>query len=143
MILIGAYTGLRLEDCAGLLWGNVDLNEATLTIIPAKTQRKGIEVRIPLAAPLLEFLESHPIADDPDAPVFPSLAGRSSSGRRGLSWSFGEIMDHANVSRGKKLQDGKHEMSFHCLRHTFTSWLTNAGVSPELRQAMTGHLDSG
>lgn len=142
VILIGAYTGLRLGDCAGLAWGNVDLNAGTLTIVPKKTKRKGIEVRIPLAAPLRDFLESHPIADDPKAPVFPSLAEVPISGNSGLSIAFGDVMEMAGVSRGEKRQSGMHERSFHALRHTFTSWLANAGVSPELRQAMTGHLDS-
>ncbi len=143
VILLGAYTGLRLGDCAGLTWGNVDLNACTLTVIPKKTQRKGIEVRIPLASPLRDFLEDHPIADDPKAPVFPSLSEMPVSGNSGLSVTFGEVMECAGVSRGKKRQSGMHERSFHALRHTFTSWLANAGVPPELRQAMTGHLDDG
>jgi integrase len=141
-ILLGAYTGLRLGDCARITWGKVDLAAATLTIIPTKTKRKGIEVKIPLAAPLREFLESHPIADDPKSPVFPSLADIAVSGKKGLSMTFGRLMDAAGVSRGEKRQSGMHERGFHALRHTFTSWLANAGVAPEVRQAMTGHLDS-
>jgi integrase len=31
------------------------------------------------------------------------------------------------------------ERGFHSLRHTFTSWLRNAGVSEEDRMALTGH----
>ena len=142
VILLGAYTGLRLGDCAGLTWGNVDLSTTTLTVIPKKTKRKGIEVQIPLAAPLREFLESHPIADDPKVPVFPSLAYVPVSGKKGLSMTFGRLMETAGVSRGEKRQSGMHERCFHALRHTFITWLANAGVSPELRQAMTGHLDS-
>ena len=130
VILTGAYTGLRLGDCAGLTWGNVDLSTATLTIIPKKTKRKGVEVKIPLAAPLREFLESHPIADDPKALVFPSLADMHVSGKKGLSMTFGRLMDSAGVSRGEKRASGMHERGFHALRHTFTSWLANAGVPP-------------
>ena len=32
-----------------------------------------------------------------------------------------------------------YERGFHSLRHTFTSWLRNAGVSEEDRMALTGH----
>ncbi len=142
VIITGVYTGLRLGDCAGIAWGNVDLSAGTLTVVPKKTQRKRVEVRIPLATPLREFLESHPIADDPKAPVFPSLHEIPVSGNSGLSIAFGRIMDTADVSRGERHASGMHQRGFHALRHTFTSWLANAGVAPELRQAMTGHLDS-
>lgn len=142
VILVGAYTGLRLGDCVGIIWGNVDLSTAILMLIPKKTRSKRIEVKIPLAAPLREFLESHPIADDPKAPVFPSLADMRVSGKKGLSMTFGRLMEAAGVSRGEKRASGMHERGFHALRHTFTSWLANAGVSPEIRQAMTGHLDN-
>ncbi|MDA7644678.1 MAG: site-specific integrase [Verrucomicrobiales bacterium] len=142
IILLGAHTGLRIGDCAGITWGNVDLSMGTLTIIPKKTQRKGVEVRIPLAAPLREFLESHPIADDPKTPVFPSLACLSVSGKKGLSMTFGRFMESTGVSRGEKHQSGMHARGFHNFRRTFISWLTNAGVAHEVREAMTGHLDS-
>src|SRR4029077_10255714 len=32
-------------------------------------------------------------------------------------------------------------LSFHSLRHSFTSQLANAGVPPEVRQQLTGHSD--
>ncbi|MEM7385838.1 MAG: tyrosine-type recombinase/integrase [Verrucomicrobiota bacterium] len=140
--LLGAYTGLRLGDCSSLKWGNVDLAAGTLTLIPKKTKRKRVEVKIPLAGPLREFFEHHPIADDPDIPIFPTLYGIPVSGKTGLSIAFGKIMDSAEVSRGQKHASGMHDRGFHALRHTFTSWLANAGVSSELREAMTGHLDS-
>lgn len=31
------------------------------------------------------------------------------------------------------------ELSFHSLRHAFVSALANAGVSPDMRQALAGH----
>ena len=31
------------------------------------------------------------------------------------------------------------ERSFHSVRHTFTSWLANADVAPELRIKLTDH----
>lgn len=143
VILLGAYSGLRLRDCTTLTWGAVDLNAGTVTVIPEKTKRKGVEVRIPLAQPVMSFLEAHPISDDHQAPVFPSLSTIKTSGKTGLSMSFGRIMDEVGVDRGKRSVGGTHQRGFHCLRHTFTSWLANAGVSPEVRQAMTGHLDDG
>ena len=148
-ILCGAYAGLRLGDAAKLTWGAVDLVEGTLRLIPSKTKRKKREVCIPLHVELRLFLESHPIADDPDAPLFPSLTKRSVSGNKGLSSGFVSIMDAAKVSRGKVRIVGKesagrttHERGFHSLRHTFVTMLTNSDVGEDVRMKLAGHSTS-
>ena len=58
-------------------------------------------------------------------------------------------MKAAGVDRGKAsrtVEEGKagvgrvtYERGFHSLRHTFTTWLRDAGVSEEDRMALTGH----
>lgn len=153
LILVGAFTGLRLADAARLQWGMVDLAKSVIRLVPAKTKRKKREVAIPMHAELVAFFENHPISDDPESPVFPSLANQPVSGQNGLSITFGRLMDGAAVSRGesskpKAVSDGKsagkktYARGFHSLRHTFTSWLANADVSEELRMKMTGHTNS-
>lgn len=156
VILTGAFTGLRLADVAKLKWGAVDLATNVIRLVPAKTKRKKREVVIPMHADLKNLFEDHPISDDPNSPVFPTLAKRSVSGQKGLSLTFVGIMDSAGVSRGesrkmkkgptdKNAQAGRtvHARGFHSLRHTFTSWLANEDVPEELRMRMTGHTDSG
>lgn len=156
VILTGAFTGLRLADVAKLKWGAVDLATGVIRLIPAKTKRKKREVVIPMHVDLRSFFEHHPISDDPESPVFPSLAKRSVSGQKGLSLTFAGIMDTAKVSRGESRKVTKeektegaragrtvHARGFHSLRHTFTSWLANEDVPEELRMKMTGHTDSG
>jgi integrase len=89
-------------------------------------------------------------SDKPDAPVFEKLSTVAVGTRVGLSTTFVKIMEDAGVSRGKSsrvLAEGQErgagkttfERGFHSLRHTFTSWLRNAGVSEEDRMALTGH----
>ena len=149
IILCGLYAGLRLGDAAKLKWGAVDFDEGTLRLIPAKTKRKKREICIPLHPELRGFLDNHPIADDPIAPLFPSLAKRSVSGKNGLSLGFAAIMGTAKVSRGKariveKESAGRttHERGFHSLRHTFVTMLTNSDVGEDLRMKLAGHSDS-
>jgi integrase len=149
LILCGVFAGLRLGDVSRLKWNSVDLAEGTLRLIPSKTKRKKREICIPLHPELRSFLEEHPSADDANAPVFPSLAKRSVSGRRGLSMSFVEIMETAGVSRGKarvieKESAGRttHERGFHSLRHTYVSALANADVGEDVRMKLAGHSDS-
>ena len=152
--LVAAFTGLRLGDAARLSWASVDLETKRITLIPSKTKRKKREVRIPIQPDLLAFFESVPIrSNKPDAPVFTQLSQVAIGSRAGLSQTFNKIMATANVDRGKPsrppAEDGKrvqsgvgrvtYERGFHSLRHTFTSWLRNAGVSEEDRMALTGH----
>ena len=89
-------------------------------------------------------------SDKPDAPVFEKLSKINIGARAGLSQTFNKIMLAAGVDRGKPSreapEEGKatvgrvtYERGFHSLRHTFTTWLRNAGVSEEDRMALTGH----
>jgi len=57
---------------------------------------------------------------------------------------FKRLMQRADV-RGKMLRQGSgagrttFSLSFHSLRHSFTSAMTAAGVSEEVRMMLTGH----
>lgn len=151
LILVAAFTGLRLGDAARLSWASVDLEAKRITLVPSKTKRKKREVRIPIQPDLLTFFEGVAVhSDQPDAPVFEMLSKMGIGDRAGLSQTFNGIMAAAKVDRGKPsrvIAEGQergagrvtYERGFHSLRHTFTSWLRNAGVSEEDRMALTGH----
>ncbi|WP_367872343.1 tyrosine-type recombinase/integrase [Luteolibacter sp. Populi] len=151
LILVAAFTGLRLGDAARLSWASVDLEAKRITLIPSKTKKKKREVRIPIQPDLLAFFEGVPIhSDKPDAPVFQKLSTVGVGARAGLSQAFNKVMQKAGVDRGKPsrvIAEGEstgkgritYERGFHSLRHTFTTWLRTAGVSEEDRMALTGH----
>ena len=150
LILTAAFTGLRLGDASKLSWASVDLAGKKITLVPSKTKRKKREVRIPIQPDLLAYLESVPIhSDKPDAPVFQTLSQTRIGDRTGLSQTFNKIMRAAGVDRGqtsRSVEEGKagvgrvtYERGFHSLRHTFTTWLRDAGVSEEDRMVLTGH----
>ncbi len=142
MILMGAYTGLRLADCANLKWEDVNLTKEEIVTMPKKTQRKKTTVRIPIHKALMDYLKSQPTPINGKTKVFPTLAKLSGTGRNGLSMQFAGIMGDAKVSRGKSSQSGgrtSYERSFHSLRHTLTSWLADSNVSPEVRMQIIGH----
>jgi len=78
--------------------------------------------------------------------LFPSLAGRRTGGKNGLSGQFSDIMTQAGIV-GKITQhtpDGRKNssLSFHSLRHSFNSAMANAGVSQEIRMKLTGHVSA-
>jgi integrase len=140
LILCGYYLGGRLGDLVALRWDDVDLNVSVIRFTQGKTHR-AIEI------PLHPELESHllAIASDQGGYICPTLAQTRIDGRCGLSSRFAGLMESAGCSRGQ-VQSTKNTFarkSFHSLRHSFTSALANAGVSPELRMKLTGHLSKG
>jgi integrase len=151
LVLVAAFTGLRLGDASKLSWDTVDLDTKKITLIPSKTKKKKKEVHIPIHPDLLAYLIAAPVAEDsPAAAVFPTLAKKKIGDRAGLSQTFNKLMAAAGVDRGKpsrEIVEGQeagvgritYERGFHSLRHTFTSWLRNAGVSEEDRMQLTGH----
>lgn len=147
MILFGLYTGQRLKDLAMLTWQNLDLQSDELRITTSKTGRRQI---LPLAKPLKKYLMSLTASDDPKQPVFPKIfESISKTGRSGhLSNQFYDIMyaaglakerKHVKTGQGRSTKRTTSELSFHCLRHTATSLLKNAGVSDAVAREFIGH----
>jgi integrase len=137
MILVGLYTGLRLSDIAELTWLNIDLENAAVNVVTRKTGRRQI---LPLAKPVMRYLEHLPSSDNPSAPLFPeAYATRQRSLYGGtLSNQFYEILvaaglakkrTHTSIDKGRTSRRELNAIGFHSLRHTATSLLKNAGVS--------------
>jgi len=155
LILMGAFTGLRMGDAARVQWTSINLEKKLITLMPTKTRKKKTLVSIPISPDLLAYLSNLTIAEDsPEAYVFPKLSRLGIGDRAGLSRGFVSIMEAAEVSRGKASRviaeddeepkdKGKgritYERGFHSLRHSFASWLRAAGVTEEDRMALMGH----
>jgi integrase len=147
IVLFALYTGARLGDIASLTWQNILLDKAELQFETAKTGRAS---NIPLAAPLLRYVESLPAGDDPSQPLFPKAhATVQRQGRTGnLSNEFYAILvasglakprTHKSTGKGRSVKRDQSDVSFHSLRHTATSLLKNAGVSNAVAQEFIGH----
>ena len=149
LILFGLYTGQRLGDLARLTWQGVDLERDELRLVTSKTGRQQI---IPLAVPLRRHVETLPAGDDPKQPLHPrAFASVTKSAKVGtLSRQFYELMVDAGLATAKPHRIAQHapgrdgrrsvsEISFHALRHTATSLMKNAGISPAIVQDIIGH----
>jgi integrase len=141
LILLAFYTGQRLLDCANLRWRDVDLVSDIKTIC-FQVRKTGAEIVTVVHPALEDYLLSLPTAKSDDEYIFPTLAGRKASP---LSKQFGELIALANIDRGvireRTTYGGRSvsALSFHSLRHSFSSILANAGVSEERRMALVGH----
>ena len=139
-ILLGYYTGARLSDVANMHWSAINWNNKIIRFTPSKTKKP---VMLPLHPQVeRELLKNAGIGN---TPMFPSLAGRGTGGKHGLSGRFMFVLEKAGIqpkrtaaSGGRKLSN----LSFHSLRHSFKSALANAGVSQEIRQKLTGHASA-
>ena len=138
-ILVGYFTGARLQDVCNLRWDNVDLAKK---IIRFRTAKNDQAITLAIHPELEDHLVTCADSDDSRAFVFPALAGKPSPT---LSIAFREVMERAGIEAGiarEKLgAKGRtiSSRSWHSLRHSFNSALANHGVSQELRQKFTGH----
>ena len=145
VILCGYYTGLRLKDCLGLSWGDVDLQEKVIRVKPRKTARTGKRLTIPMHIVLERFLLTHPVGQKDNDPVFPTLHKLSTGGNRGASRRFQSIMEKAGVPAGilrEKAGDAGRRVqarTFSSLRHTNVTAHSKAGTQVEVRQMLVGH----
>ena len=131
-IILAAHSGLRCGDVVRLC--SEDIKKGIVTVMPEKTARTQKVVRLPLTQDSLAWL------GDRKGSLFPSLLEQKKATR---SMQFISIMEKAGVPRCVRGAGGaEHSRSFHCLRHSFTSWLADAGVPEEVRQSLTGHSSS-
>jgi Site-specific recombinase XerD len=140
LILVGFYTGARLGDSANLRWRSIDL-VSDIKTIRVHVRKTGAEVVTVVHPALEDYLLSLPAPKSDDAFVFPSLAQRKTNV---LSGEFSLIMSAARIAQRvirERTKSGRSvsALSFHSLRHSFSSILANAGVSEERRMALTGH----
>jgi integrase len=148
MILLGAFAGVRLFDAANLKTENIDLDRNVIHFVPMKTERQGTVVEVPMHSELQAYFKKYLLSPFPGTPIFPILSQLKAGGNGGLSWLFSELMKTAEIdpqTQRKRSEGATRNVSaltFHSLRHTFSSWLAKANVPEEVRMKMTGHTES-
>lgn len=145
LVLFGLYTGQRLGDLARLSWTNVDVQANEICI---KTRKTGRLVRIPIATPLATHIATLNAGDEPKAAIHPRAAAHAAKSSSTLSRQFAELLasvgmaderSHEAEKEGRSARRAQSALTFHCLRHTATSLMKNAGVSPAIVQDIIGH----
>lgn len=150
LILTGLYTGQRLGDVAQMIFQQVDLAKGQISFVTRKT---GKRLSFHMAKPLHDYLESLPSSDHPNAFIFPKAAAMAERHTGTVSNKFyDEVLlpaglvdarpEKSHKKSSKPKSDTKRqtsELSFHSLRHTFTTWLKSSGASNALAQMIVGH----
>ena len=142
-ILLAYGTGARLQDVTNLTWNALDLEAGIVAFRERKTGREAV---LGLHPDFMEWLKKTGQHESSDAPVFPALAGKSGSGRNGLSKAFERIMQCAGVE-GRILRQGKgrtiKSLSFHSFRHSAASSVFNQAALKEITRRVTNHAAGG
>jgi integrase len=137
-ILVGYYIGPRLGDVVSLTWANVNLTDGVIFYTQGKTGKKVV-------VPIHPDLEEHLLkiaSDNPTGFLCPSLGRVNIGGRSGLSKQFAGLMAQAGIDRRQIQSSRNHkfsQLSFHSLRHSFSSALANLGISADVWMKLTGH----
>jgi integrase len=133
LVLLGAYTGLRLGEAVGLTRSDVDVLRSRVTVSSTAVEVKGAVTlgnepktarsrrSIPVARSVMRRVETHldqHVAPEPGALLFVGPAGGP------LFRSFGLRVLKPAVTRA-----GLGSITFHGLRHSFVAILVAAGCN--------------
>lgn len=140
-IMLGAYTGARIADCAQMRWEGLDFKNQSITFKMKK--KRGKEYTIAMHDSLKNYLLSLPNRPS-EGFVCESMAGLDSEGRSGLSSQFKYFMERAGMdfkavesASGKKFST----KTFHSFRHYVATTMQHKGIPQEIRMMQVGHDD--
>ena len=133
------YTGMRRGEIMGLTWGRVDMKNRIITLERenTKTDQKRI---IPICDELHNILEGIPremVKDEygktalsPYVFVYKKLPMKS------IRASLRNACEKCGIPYGRNTKGG---ITFHDLRHTFTTLMRKAGAHDTVIMGITGH----
>jgi site-specific recombinase XerD len=131
LITILLYTGARCNEATSLNVGDIDLNQRTVFIRKAKGgKQRLLSLHPQLAATLEPYLSTIPAFSD--SALFWSRNGRRLSNRQ---------VRRMVSALGRRI--GVPWLDAHTLRHTFATWLLEAGVDLRTVQELLGHASLG
>jgi len=145
LLVVLAWTGLRLVDGALMKWSAVDFRKNVLTIAPKKTERRQAKILyIPIFPAALEVLNRRQSGKvlDPTAFVFPELAAIYQRDKSVLAKKIGDVFTKAGIKTRVNQANRKLALVLygaHSLRHFFVTAATSAGMPDAMIKSITGH----
>jgi len=152
LLWVAAALGLRMSECLGLRWQDLDSTNGILHVrqqwvrpagdepaqyMPPKTEAGVRDIPIPngptgLKQALLEHKLASPFKGDED-PIFASRSGGPLQHRNATRRGFEAARDEAGLPE---------QLTFHDLRHAAASRLIAAGLDPVTVARFLGHKDA-
>lgn len=141
--LVCACFGLRISECLGLKWGDVNWLDAKLSIQRGVVRNRigdcktvGSEQSLFISSEMLDVLKTwrqitHFASESDWVFASPARIGR-------LPWSADSVNDAYHKAASAA---GIAHVSTHSMRHTFRSWLDAVGSSLATQQKLMRHSD--
>jgi integrase len=130
MTLLSLHCGLRAGEVFSLTWADVDVKKGILTLRNTKSGRTRHNY---MTEDVKAMLSSRTQGKGSDL-VFPTAKNKQ---RVWVSNTFAKVVDALNLNEG--VTDRRQKVVWHTLRHTYASWLVQAGVSLYHVQKLMGH----
>jgi integrase len=129
-------TAQRREEIGGLCWSEVDFDNPTITLPPARTKNKRKHV-LPLSASALGILKAQPhrtLGDSSPRDLLFGFGGGPFSG-----WSIAKKKLEAKITEGRMEKPLPH-WTLHDLRRTAATRMADLGVQPHVIEAVLNHV---
>ena len=129
MTLLALHCGLRQSEIVSLQWQDVNLEKNTLSIRDAKA---GSRIAF-LTEQSKTMLEDRKVVKGDSDLVFPGRKGQMER----ISQTFWRTVEELGFNKG--VTDPRLKVTFHSCRHTYASWLVEAGQDLYVVQKLLGH----
>lgn len=148
LTLLAAGTGLRISECLGLQWQDVNFADQMIHVRrtwvhsrlghpKTKASKAPVPMHVLLAASMKSWHQESPFSR-PDHWVFPSsrLKGKKP---RCATMLVKDYLRPAAVKAGVLAKDDSGRFGFHNLRHSLASYLVRTGTDPKTVQNLLRH----
>ncbi len=130
IVLLSLYSGMRLGECLGLLWSDVDLERGTITIRDSKNGSSRVVFMHPRVKGMLNERPRGVGEAKPLGKIFRNHPHT-------VTHRFKRVVDSLGLNDG--IDDVRQRVVFHTLRHTFCSWQAEMGTSIQVIKELAGH----
>jgi site-specific recombinase XerD len=130
MALLSLHCGLRASEIFRLAWVDINVSNGLITAKDSKNTKTRYAY---MTDEVKEMLLTKDIGE-PESLLYPALSGNQ---RREVPQTFSKCVKDLNLNQG--ITDRRDRVVFHTLRHTYASWLVQAGESLYVVKERMGH----
>ena len=137
MAFCSLCTGARHGELLGLQGHDVDLEQKLLRVSPKDTAGNKDFDYLNMPDVLVELFKEKDLT--PHKFVWSSNGGTTHLNRTGINRAFNQVVEALGFNDG--VDDPRHKVVFHTLRHTFASWLAIQGEALLTIKDLMRHTD--